>query len=121
MNDLALLYLNEGKYAQAEVLLREALNSYLKTLANSWGRYDCQSMMGASPAGQKKYAEAEAPLVSGYEGMLQRQATIPAASRFKLKQAGTWIVQLYQDWGKPEKATDWRQKLDLIASTAPPQ
>jgi hypothetical protein len=26
-------------------------------------------------------------------------------------QAGEWIVQLYQDWGKPDKAAEWRQKL----------
>ena len=22
-----------------------------------------------------------------------------------------WIVELYQNWGKPEKAAEWRQRL----------
>jgi hypothetical protein len=30
--------------------------------------------------------------------MQQKAATIPAAKRTELKQAGNWTVQLYQDW-----------------------
>jgi hypothetical protein len=44
-----------------------------------------------------EYAEVEPQLLSGYQGMLERQATVPTYSRFKLKQAGEWIVHLYQD------------------------
>jgi hypothetical protein len=43
--------------------------------------------------------------------MLQREATIPTAYRNELEQAGKWIVRLYQDWGKPEQAAKWNQKL----------
>jgi tetratricopeptide (TPR) repeat protein len=111
MNDLAFLYLSQGNYAQAEPLLHEALNGYQKSMNDTWDRYNCQSLLGASLAGQEKYAEAEPLSVSGYEGMLQREATIPAASRFKLRQAGEWIIQMYQHWGKPEKAAMWKQKL----------
>jgi tetratricopeptide (TPR) repeat protein len=117
-NDLAALYVNQGKYAHAEAILRPALKSYQKTTTNTWGRYNCTSLLGASLVGQQKYAEAEPLLLSGYEGMLQREGTIPAASRFRLGQAGKWIVQLYQVWRKPEKATEWRKKLHLIPSTA---
>jgi eukaryotic-like serine/threonine-protein kinase len=116
MNALALLYMKQLKYARAEALLHQAVNGYQGTGLNTWGRYNCESMLGASLAGQKKYAEAEGLLLSGYEGMVQREATIPAPSRFKVEQAGKWIVQLYQGWGKPEKATEWRQKLHLIPS-----
>ena len=96
------------------------LNGY-ERLWNTWGRYNCESMLGASLAGQKKYAEAEGLLLSGYAGMVQRKATIPAPSRFKLEQAGKWIVQLYQDWGKPDKAAEWRQKLNVTASAVDTQ
>jgi hypothetical protein len=40
--------------------------------------------------------------------MLQRQATIPADHQSDLQRAAEWIVQLYQDWGKPDKAAEWR-------------
>ncbi len=111
LNDLALLYLNQGKDAQAEALLREALDSHEKTRTNTWVRYNCQSLLGASLASQKKYAEAEALLISGYEGMKQRIGAIPAASRFGLEQAGKQIVKLYQERGKPQKAAEWRERL----------
>jgi serine/threonine protein kinase/Tfp pilus assembly protein PilF len=109
MQDLALLYQSQREYRQAEGLLREALKSRQKT--NTWERYDCESLLGASLAGQKKYAAAEALLLSGYDGMWQGEATIPAAALFKLTQAGNRIVQFYRDWGKPERAAEWRQKL----------
>ena len=118
MSDLALLYLKQCKYAQAAALLREALTAYEKTLLDSWRRYDCQSMMGASLAGQKNYVEAEPLLLAGYDGMLQRKATIPAASRYKLEQAGRWIVQLYQSLGQPEKAAEWQNRLQTSAPAA---
>jgi eukaryotic-like serine/threonine-protein kinase len=111
MNNLALLYLGEGKYNQAEALLRETLTSYEKTTPNAWSRYQSQSLLGASLAGQRRYGEAEALVVSGYEGMLQREAAIPGESRPNLERAAAWIVQLYEDWGKPEKAAVWTQKL----------
>jgi eukaryotic-like serine/threonine-protein kinase len=116
INDLAELYREQGKYAQAQLLLREALNSHRKSNTNSWVRYHCQSLLGASLAGQKKYAEAEPLLLSGYEGMLQREATIPWGRRSALKHGAEWIVQLYQRWGKPEKAAEWREKLPVTKS-----
>ena len=111
MSNLALIYLNEGKYAQAEPLLREALKSYQKIMPNTWGLSNCQSMLGASLAGEKRYEEAEALLLSGYEGMLQQKASMPASRPDRLERAGEWIVHLYQDWGKPDKAAKWRKKL----------
>jgi hypothetical protein len=83
-----------------------------KKRPNAWQRFRAESLLGASLAGQKKYAEAEALLLSGYQGILAREATIPAFLRIELDRAGQWIVQLYQDWGKPEQAAEWKEKLD---------
>ena len=115
MNDLALVYLNEAKYSQAEALLREALESLDRTTPGDWRRYNTESMLGVSLSGQKKFPEAEELLLSGYAGMVERKASIPADRQFKVGQAGDRIVQLYRDWSKPEKEAEWRKKLHLIA------
>jgi len=39
-------------------------------------------MLGGSLLGQKKYAEAEPLLLSGYEGMKQREVKIPPEVKF---------------------------------------
>jgi tetratricopeptide (TPR) repeat protein len=111
MHELAVLFMFQTKYAQAEVLVREALAIYDKTKTDTWVRYDCQSLLGASLAGQDRYAEAEAFLLSGYEGITQRNGSVPVASRSRMEEAGKQIIELYQDWGKPEEAASWRQKL----------
>jgi len=123
MNDLAVMYLSQRKYAKAEPLIREAFNSWEKTAPGAWRRYSCQSLLGASLAGRKRYREAEPLLLSGYQGMRQREAAIPASSRVELERAVLRIVQLYRDWGKPEQAAEWHEKLEgtkpSIASMRP--
>ena len=65
---------------------------------------DCGILLG-----QKTYAEAEPLLLAGYEGMKAREAKVPKP---RLTQAGERIVKLYEAWGQPEKAAEWRAKLD---------
>jgi len=119
MNDLAALYIKARKYVSAEALLREALNRYDKSSTNTWVRYNCQSLLGASLAGQKKYVDAESLLLSGYQGMLQRKTTIPWERQPALNYGAEWILQLYESWGKPDKAVEWREKLQMNAAARP--
>ena len=111
MGTLAEVELQQQKYAAAEPLLREAASATEKTGPDAWSRYYFQGLLGASLAGQNRFAEAEPLLVSGCEGMVQRKATVPADSRALMAQAGQRVVQLYMSWGKAEKAAEWRQKL----------
>jgi tetratricopeptide (TPR) repeat protein len=118
MNNLAGIYLFEGQYKKSEVLAREALKAFDRsTSLDSWLRFNCQSLLGADLMAQKKYEEAEPLLLSAYEGMLQREASIPAGDRFLLERAGRWVVQLYEGWEKPEEAAEWRDKLKLTKSS----
>jgi eukaryotic-like serine/threonine-protein kinase len=103
--------LKRQEYIEAERLLRLALPVYQKTSPESWDRFDCQAFLGASLAGQKKYSEAEPLLVAGFEGM-SRTAQTPD-QRSASEQAGQQIVRLYQDWGKPGDAAEWRSKLQV--------
>jgi hypothetical protein len=111
MNELGALYLRTRKYALAEGLLREALNSHNKSGADTWVRYNCESLLGASLLAQRKYVEAEPLLLSGYEGMLLRKTTMPWDRQMALNDAAERILQLYKSLGKPEKVLEWREKL----------
>jgi len=65
---------------------------------------------------QKKYADAEPQLVFGYEGMKRRQDAMTAPDRPALDEAGQSILKLYRDWGKPEKAAEWKQNVQSTSN-----
>jgi hypothetical protein len=69
--------------------------------------YKKGSLLGASLSGEKRYAESEPLLLEGYRGMDGRKGRIAIPDQYHLELARMWIVQLYQAWGKPEKAADW--------------
>jgi tetratricopeptide (TPR) repeat protein/predicted Ser/Thr protein kinase len=103
------------KYAEAEPAIRESLAADEKAAPDSWSRFNDQILLGACLAGQGKYADAEPLLLAGYNGLIERQGKVPKLSRFYLEAAGGWVVQLYRDWGKPEKAAEWTRKLENAA------
>jgi serine/threonine protein kinase len=111
MGNLGSLYVIEGRYAEADPLLREAAKGFEKAAGDDWGRYLVKAAMGLSLAGQKQYEQAEPLLIDGYQKMMERKAAIPIDEKFELALAGEGIVKLYQDWGKPEKANEWRHKI----------
>jgi eukaryotic-like serine/threonine-protein kinase len=108
--DLALAYVSQGKFAEAEPVARAALEAGKKVQPDDWQRYRAASLLGESLAGQKKYAESEPLLLEGYQGMLARKERIAAPDRCHLDLAHQWLIQLYQAWGKPDKAAEWKNK-----------
>jgi tetratricopeptide (TPR) repeat protein len=108
--DLGLACASEGKFTESEALAREALEFYQKEEPDDWQRYRAESVLGASLAGEKKFAEAEPLLSEGYQGMLARRDRIAIPDRYHLDRAREWLVQLYSAWGKPEKAAEWKKK-----------
>jgi tetratricopeptide (TPR) repeat protein len=103
----------QQRYASAETILRDAMASYLKTQPDHWERYRCEGMLGAILAAEKQYDNAEQMLLSAYEGMNQRMATIPASWRNAVEDARNSIVKLYEAWGKPQRALEWKAKTAL--------
>jgi hypothetical protein len=70
--------------------------------------------------GQKRYADAEPLLVEACQGLERRQAEEPTSERSRaLIRAGKLLVQLYEDWGKPDEAAKWREKLNAPADVQP--
>jgi non-specific serine/threonine protein kinase/serine/threonine-protein kinase len=110
MADLVLTYQAQGKFASSEALAREAVEGDRKKRPDNWQRFRAESLLGASLAGQKKYAEAEPLLLEGYRGMLERKDRIDVPDQYHLDRAHEWLVHLYQSWGKPAKAAEWRKK-----------
>ena len=108
--------IEQQRYADAESSLREAVNRYEQSAPDDWTRFASQALLGASLAGQKDYAQAESVLLSGYDGMARLQSRIPVHSQQAVARAGQWIVQMYQEWGKAERASEWRARLLKIAS-----
>jgi tetratricopeptide (TPR) repeat protein len=111
--DLALAYLSRGKLLESERLSREILAFNRKKQPDDWQRFRAESLLGASLAGQKKYAEAEPLLLGGYRGMVERKERLGwmgVSNSHYMDRARKWIVQLYEAWGKPEKAAEWSKK-----------
>ena len=77
---------------------------------DSWQGYAIQSILGETLESQDRLTEAEPLLMAGYEGLLQQRTNIPWENRILVEQAADRIFQLYQRWGRPEKAADWQKR-----------
>jgi serine/threonine protein kinase/tetratricopeptide (TPR) repeat protein len=111
--------LDQRKYSEAEPVLREALVAHERTLPDNWQTFNTRSLLGSALAGQKKFSEAEPLLVSGYDGMKQREATMQPPNRMDLRRALERLVQLYSSWGQIEKTEVWKRELARLPPTAP--
>jgi serine/threonine protein kinase/Tfp pilus assembly protein PilF len=109
MQSLANNLLGQHRYSESEAMLRTALGDWGNPDANDWRPFYGRNLLGAVLADQKQYAEAEPLLILGYKGMKDRAARIPAYHQSKLRDAGSRIVRLYEDWSKPVQANEWRQ------------
>ena len=80
-------------------------------------------MLGSSLLGQKKYSEAEPLLISGYQGLKQREPEVPPASKSTvtrlIKEAIQYLAQLYDATGRPDQAAEWKKKLEEFEQTHP--
>jgi len=108
--------LNQKRFAEAEPILRQCLAIREAATPEEWLRFNAMSLLGGALLGQRKYAEAEPILLQGYEGMKQREATIPAHGKVRLPEAVERIVQLYEATNQPELAQEWRAKLPPVVA-----
>jgi serine/threonine protein kinase len=119
MNNLGRAYL-ASEPALAEPVLREALAAWMKKAPDDWHTYEAASLMGRFLLIRKNYDGAEPYLLQGFEGLKARADSIPASSRQRITATRARIIELYEAWGKTEKAEEWRQKL-VGAPKAPPE
>jgi hypothetical protein len=113
--ELGELRLDQRRYAEAESMLRDGLEIQKQVTPNDYRRYRTEALLGAALAMQEKYAEAEPLLISGYEGMKQRPQSGSALYAAKLRKAGEQLVDLYERWGKLDKAAERKKELSGLA------
>jgi hypothetical protein len=76
-------------------------------------------MLGGALLGQKKYADAEPLLLAGYEGMKQREQTIPPQGQVRLPEALDRLIELYTATDKPDEVKKWRAERAKYPEVAP--
>jgi hypothetical protein len=108
--DLALAQISAGKFAQGEALAREAFEFHLAKQPDTWRRFWVESLLGASLAGQKNFAQAEPHLIAGVQGMEQRKDQIGVPNLYYLDRAREWVALLHKNGGKAETAAEWGPK-----------
>jgi eukaryotic-like serine/threonine-protein kinase len=110
---LAWSLMNQQKWSEAEPILREALELLQKTTPDAWSTFVSRSALGESLLGMGRYAEAEPLIVSGYEGLKARAATIPPQYKSRLSEAADRVGRLYKALNQPGKAEFMLRKEDL--------
>jgi hypothetical protein len=81
--------------------------------------FNTRSLLGGALLGQQMYAEAEPLLRAGYEGMKQREKSVPAAGAIRLPEAVDRLIELCTAWGKPDEARKWRSERAKYPETKP--
>jgi non-specific serine/threonine protein kinase/serine/threonine-protein kinase len=118
IGNLGDLYTTQGRYAKAESLLAEGVaitrrmevrNSRLGGMViRQYGRWLTK---------QERYDDAEAALLEAFEIV-----TAPEGHEHRIE-TGTRVIvrlaELYEAWGKPETAAEWRAQLSAAEPDAP--
>ncbi|HQR06863.1 MAG TPA: serine/threonine-protein kinase [Gemmatales bacterium] len=105
---IGLLLLEKNDYAGAEEMLRQCLTHRSKIQPDAWTTFNTKSMLGGALMGQKKNEEAEPLLLSGYQGMKQRESTIPPHGILRITEALDRLIQLYIETNKPGEVKKWQ-------------
>jgi len=105
LNNLAGLLYHQGQYAEAEKLQREAIAIYQKSLgAEHWMIQRSRSHLGACLTKLGRYPEAEEQLLAAYPGLKTTRGEQHALTRTAVSR----LLELYEAWGKPDRAAPYR-------------
>jgi tetratricopeptide (TPR) repeat protein len=118
LSALASTLRRQQRFSEAEPLYRECLASRETNCPSAWYTHYTRSMLGATLLGKRKFEEAEPLLISGYEGMREREGNIRERTKV-LTESIQNFIQLFEATSRPEKAAEWREKLAMVLSAAP--
>jgi eukaryotic-like serine/threonine-protein kinase len=97
-----------GKSKEGETNLREAVKLRTESLPKEhfWIAV-ANSALGECLTTQKRYKEAEPLLLESYESLKNSQGANNPRTKLALQR----LIAPYQNWGNPEKATEFRNNL----------
>ena len=100
----ARLLLERGDVDDAEAEVRQALRVLEQRFSEEhWSVHHARSLLGHVLSRRGEYERAEAYLIGSYHNLASR-----LTSRARpLRQTQQWLVELYEAWGRPEKATEF--------------
>ena len=112
LNALANVLQQRGNLTEAKSLARECCDLYEKLLPDDWRAFETRSLLGGILLAGRHYAEAEPLLLSGYDGLKEREQRTPACNTRCLKQTAQHLIDLYESTSQPAKAADWKKRLE---------
>jgi serine/threonine-protein kinase len=96
---------NLGKHAEAEPLLRRALDIELRARsAGDWRILHRQGVLGACLLDQRRFADAEPYLLDSYNALMRERGLSNPFTRIALDR----LIQLYTVWNRPAEAQRYR-------------
>jgi hypothetical protein len=117
---IGLNLLQQKKWTEAEPLVRESLTIREKQEPDDWQTFNTRSLLGGALLGQKRYDEAEPLLRKGYEGMKQREKTIPPQAATRIPETLDRLIELSAATSKPDEIKKWQAERAKYPATAPP-
>jgi tetratricopeptide (TPR) repeat protein len=100
------------RYAEALPGLRECVAIKEKGQSDDWSTAQARSLLGEALAGLGEYAEAEPLLLSAQKDLNERREKIRPLDRpATLRDSVDRLVRIYQAWGKPAEAEEWKKTL----------
>src|SRR5262249_8700233 len=111
--DLARVLLSDGKPQEAEPLFREALATHQRALAQGhWQLALDQGQLGATLIVLQNYAEAESLLLASHRHLKAQEHSLHPSVKSWIPYFHERVIELYDAWGRPEQAAEWRKKLE---------
>lgn len=91
--------------------MRECQAIREKTQPDRWSTFNTRSMLGGVLLRQQKYSEAESLLLTAYEGLKQREESIPnmGGGELRIPEALDRLIELYTATNKPDEGQKYQE------------
>lgn len=114
INDFGVLRRKQKNYAEAEKLLRQALDARKFKLGNDHPVcFESMHELAVLYKEQARYDQAERLLLEAVEGRRLKLGD----KHLHAQESIINLIGLYQAWNKPEKTDEWRAKLPQVENT----
>ncbi len=103
----------QQKLTEAESVLRSALAIQQTQQPDAALTHQTQFLLGTALLRQQNHAAAEPLLRQGYDGLKKLGSQLPALDQGWVGEARERLAQLYESWGKPAEAAQWRREGEM--------